>query len=113
MTDLCETCGWYASEMEHGCAPEEFKREAAPALVDLGQCRRLPHDIPVTRDYWCSQHTAVRRRRIRLMLAWQVAEGIVKGDSHESYAAIAKSCIEIAQASLTIADAILDRADER
>ena len=79
----------------------------------------LPHDMAPAYGAQaallvrCSDHTAVQRRRDRLMLAGQVAEGIVKGDLHETYEAIAKSCIEIAQASLTIADAILDRADER
>ena len=101
MTDRCETCGWWNRELA------DLVETAADPL--MGECRRETpvHWSPALSTDGCGEHTAVQRRRDRLMLA---------GQALASVHAIAASTPEAmnqrkADIALGVADAVLERAD--
>ena len=112
MTDRCETCGWMGSETTSRMVGGERMRYQVPV------CRRGPAKFhqedtgwPVLRpeEDWCGEHTAVQRRRDRLMLAGQAMTGLVLHSSRST----TELSGELAAVAFALADAVLERADAR
>ena len=108
MTDRCETCGWWQ--------PPSPQAKGGP-YEKFGSCRRRS-GLDGNTEYmgeraedWCGEHTAVQRRRDRLMLAGQALGGLCvqqygladrEGVLHEY----------MAKQALDYADAVLTKAEE-
>ena len=95
MTDRCETCGWFIEPT--GGEPYGFCSEAPPGGIESKDRRMYPSGR-------CSRHTAVQRRRDRMMLAGQALAGLVGDPNCDSMSAEWH-----AETSYRFADAVLDR----
>ena len=105
MTDRCETCGWWARYQ---------------AGRKIGRCERSPPKdgewLCTEGDEGCGEHTAVQRRRDRLMLAGQAIPGLVQAEVASTGGAdfdyTAHEAIRLADIILEHADAMLTKAEE-
>ena len=102
MNDQCETCGWFQLiGTELGIclrqAPPSGRKDEHQRFADWPQV-----------ENWqgCGEHTAVQRRRDRLMLAGQAMAGLAWAHYKDltTYADIAHDCCELADAILTKAE---------
>ena len=91
MTDRCETCGWMKPAVKRD---DELAGSPPMCMFDV-------QSVPVSEDHGCSNHTAVQRRRDRLMLAGQALAGFLASNSTGNLVA----------ASFARADEMLERAD--
>ena len=113
MNDRCETCGWYSELRSDDQASYGTCQRSAPRPMtqDIDETSVLPAAWWPRVDScdFCGEHTAIQRRRDRLMLAGQALSGLF------SDAETLKACGpqgEIAKHMLSMADAILIKAEE-
>ena len=103
MSDRCETCGWFESRQCRRNAPRPYPWSEANDAVSF----KVAGWVDVSKDDGCGEHTAVQRRRDRLMLAGQAMTGVVLHSSRST----AELSGELAAVAFALADAVLERAD--
>ena len=109
MINRCETCGWwerFVPNSELGVC----KRNAPENVTMQDPDRPVPTRVAWPETFqadWCGEHTAVQRRRDRLMLAGQITAGAMM----QAAALRIEISGAMADMGIAVADAILERAD--